>query len=205
MGKRRRCRKNYGRPPRHAFHLAQKQFSSSAKPNALERQQLQLARNPTRIATHRATRADNAMTRHENRNGIAPNRRRYGTHRRRRAPHSSSNASSQCAIGQGLSERYRQQFAPHRHLKIRTAPFHIRQRRQRQCARKIGRQPPTSRLDKGRESIKHSRLLDKVRSSRQQQARRRFVHGTMTFAHEPKSRKPTSPTGQQQMAERGSQ
>ena len=137
-GKRRRCRKNSGRPPRHAFHLAQKQFSSSAKPNALERQQLQLARYPTRIAAHRTTRADNAMTRHKNRHRISPNRRRHGAHCRRRAPHSRSHASSQRAIGQGLSERYRQQFAPHRHLKIRAAPFHNRQRRQRQCARKIG-------------------------------------------------------------------
>ncbi len=166
MGKRRRCRKNYGILPRHAFHLAQKQFSISTKQNALERQQLQLARYPTRIATHRATRADNAMTRHENRNGIAPYRRCHRTNRRRRASHSSSHTSSQRTIGQGLSERYRQQFAPYGQLKIRAAPFHIRQRRQRQCARKIGRQPPTSRLDKGRESIKHSRLLDNVHSRR---------------------------------------
>ena len=153
-------------PPRLAFHLVQKQFSSSAKPNTLERQQLQLARYPTRIATHRAARADNAMTRHENRNGIASYRRCHRTNRRRRAPHSRSHASSQRAIGQGLSERYRQQFAPYGQLKIRAAPFHIRQRGQGRCARKIGRQPPTSRLDKGRKSIKHSRLLGNVHSRR---------------------------------------
>ena len=165
-GKWKRCRTNDGQPTKARLHLAQKPFSSSAKPNALERQQLQLACYPTRIAAHRAARADNAMTRHENRNRIAPYCRRHGTHRRRRASHSRSHASSQRAIGQGLSERYRQQFAPHRHLKIRAAPFHIRQRRQRPCARKIGRQPPTSRLDKGRESVKHSRLLGNVHSRR---------------------------------------
>ncbi len=153
-------------PPRHAFHFAQKQFSISTKQNALERQQLQLTRYPTCIAAHRAARADNAMTRHENRNGIAPYRRCHRTNRRRRASHSRSHASSQRAIGQGLSERYRQQFAPYGQLKIRAAPFHIRQRRQRQCARKIGRHPPTSRLDKGRKSIKHSRLLGNVHSRR---------------------------------------
>ena len=139
MGKRRRCRKNYGSPPSPAFHLAQKQFSISAKPNALERQQLQLARYPTRIATHRTVRTDNAMTRHKNRNGIAPNRCRHGTHGRRRAPHSRRHARRQRAIGQGLSERHRQQFAPHRQLKIRAAQFQIRQRGQGRSARKIGR------------------------------------------------------------------
>lgn len=138
----------------------------ATKQNALERQQLQLTRYPTCIATHRAARADNAMTRHENRNGIAPYRRCHRTNRRRRASRSRSHASSQRAIGQGLSERYRQQFAPHRHLKIRAAPFHIRQRRQRQSARKIGRQPPTSRLDKRRKSIKHSRLIGNVHTRR---------------------------------------
>ena len=138
----------------------------ATKQNALERQQLQLTRYPTRIATHRAARADNAMTRHENRNGIAPYRRCHRTNRRRRASHSRSHASSQRAIGQGLSERYRQQFAPYGQLKIRAAPFHIRQRGQGRSARKIGRQPPTSRLDKGRKSIKHSRLIGNVHSRR---------------------------------------
>lgn len=138
-GEKEKMPENYGSPPSPAFHLAQKQFSISAKPNALERQQLQLARYPTRIATHRATRTDNAMTRHENRNRIAPYRRRHGTHGRRRAPQSRSHAGGQRAIGHGLSERYRQQFAPHRQLKIRAAQFQIRQRGQGRSARKIGR------------------------------------------------------------------
>ena len=138
-GKRKRCRKNDRQPTKARLSSRAKQFSSSAKPNALERQQLQLARYPTRIATHRATRADNAMTRHKNRNRIAPNRCRHSTHRRRRAPHSRSHASSQRAIGLGLSERHRQQFAPHRQLKIRAAQFQIRQRGQGRSARKIGR------------------------------------------------------------------
>ena len=148
--KRRRCRKNDGQPAKSRLSSRAKQFSSSAKPNALERQQLQLARYPTRIASHRAARTDNAMTRHENRNGIATNRRRHGTHGRRRASHSRRHAGGQRAIGQGLSERHRQQFAPHRQLKIRATQFQIRQRGQGRSAQKIGRQPSTSRLDKRR-------------------------------------------------------